>query len=191
MDDGPVGVIDTELAIKEFDPTLASALNFANPEAFKALVCPLGLEELRTVVRYELLNLQMLIVATRHNQVLLDTSQRQLKEIELFEKKYLVSAPSLDLEAKLTAEALYDQSISKLTLEERRKITRKITDRISKLFYSIVSRKMRPRNQVEQTYKKIRQSISELKIEKTEVQLRYLRSSRLLLAHDYCTDLES
>jgi|LauGreDrversion4_2_1035121.scaffolds.fasta_scaffold58130_2 hypothetical protein len=133
----------------------------------------------------------MLIVATRHNQVLLDTSQRQLKEIELFEKKYLVSAPSLDLESKLTAEALYDQSISKLTLEERRKITRKITDRISKLFYSIVSRKMRPRNQVEQTYKKIRQSISELKIEKTEVQLRYLRSSRLLLAHDYCTDLES
>jgi septation ring formation regulator EzrA len=103
----------------------------------------------------------------------------------------LVSAPSLDLESKLTAEALYDQSISKLTLEERRKITRKITDRISKLFYSIVSRKMRPRNQVEQTYKKIRQSISELKIEKTEVQLRYLRSSRLLLAHDYCTDLES
>ena len=133
----------------------------------------------------------MLIVATRHNQVLLDTSQRQLKEIELFEKKHLVSAPSLDLESKLTAEALYDQSISKLTLEERRKITRKITDRISKLFYSIVSRKMRPRNQIEQTYKKIRQSISELKIEKTEVQLRYLRSSRLLLAHDYCTDLES
>ena len=74
MDDGPIGVIDTELAIKEFDPTLASALNFSNPEAFKALVCPLGLEELRTVVRYELLNLQMLIVATRHNQVLLDTS---------------------------------------------------------------------------------------------------------------------
>ncbi|MFN9938752.1 MAG: hypothetical protein ACK56I_04695, partial [bacterium] len=65
----------------------------------------------------------MLIVATRHNQVLLDTSQRQLKEIELFEKKHLVSAPSLDLESKLTAEALYDQSISKLTLEERRKIT--------------------------------------------------------------------
>lgn len=67
MDEGPEGCLESELAIKEFDPTLASALNFADPEAFKALVCPLGLEELRAVVRYELLNLQLLIVGTRHN----------------------------------------------------------------------------------------------------------------------------
>jgi hypothetical protein len=49
--------VNTELAIKEFDPSLTAVLNFANPEAFKALVCPLGLEELRVVVHYELANL--------------------------------------------------------------------------------------------------------------------------------------
>lgn len=59
MDTGP-GMntfVKTELSVKEFDPSLTSILNFADPDAFKALVCPLGLEELRVVVRYELLNL--------------------------------------------------------------------------------------------------------------------------------------
>jgi hypothetical protein len=60
-------IIKTELSVKEFDPTLTSILNFTDPEAFKALVCPLGLEEFRTVVRYELLNLHLLIVGVRHN----------------------------------------------------------------------------------------------------------------------------
>lgn len=60
-------IVNTELSVKEFDPTLTAVLNFADPEAFKALVCPLGLEELRAVVRYELLNLHMLVVAVRHN----------------------------------------------------------------------------------------------------------------------------
>lgn len=76
--------VNTELAIKEFDPSLTAVLNFANPEAFKALVCPLGLEELRVVVHYELANLQALIVAVRHNQLLLDNLERQLVEIDLF-----------------------------------------------------------------------------------------------------------
>lgn len=60
-------VIESTLAINEFDPTLASSLNFSNPEAFKAVICPLGLEELRAVVHYELMTLNMLIVATRTN----------------------------------------------------------------------------------------------------------------------------
>ena len=53
----------TTLAIMEFDPSMTSCINFADPEAFKAVLCPLGLEELRVVYRYELMNLNMLIVA--------------------------------------------------------------------------------------------------------------------------------
>ncbi len=69
VDTGPgmETIVNTELSIKEFDPSLTAVMNFADPEAFKALVCPLGVEELRAVVRYELLNLQMLIVGVRHN----------------------------------------------------------------------------------------------------------------------------
>ena len=69
VDSGPgmETFVETDLAIKEFDPSMTAVLNFANPEAFKALVCPLGLEELRVVVHYELVNVQALIVAVRHN----------------------------------------------------------------------------------------------------------------------------
>lgn len=58
---------NSDLAINEFDPSLRAVMNFAEPEAFKALVCPMGLEELRGVVYYELTNLYQLITAVRHN----------------------------------------------------------------------------------------------------------------------------
>ena len=58
---------NTGLSIREFDPTLTAVINFADPEAYKALICPLGLEELRVIVRYELLHVQMLMMAVRHN----------------------------------------------------------------------------------------------------------------------------
>ena len=83
----------TNLAIMEFDPTMIATLNFSDPEAFKALLCPLGLEELRVVYRYELVNLNMLIVAVRTNQTLLDNLQRQLSELDLLVDQVAVSNP--------------------------------------------------------------------------------------------------
>ena len=67
IDDGPASELHLKLAVNEFDPSLRSALNFADPECFKALILPLGLEELRAVVQYEVMNLQALIVATETN----------------------------------------------------------------------------------------------------------------------------
>ena len=55
------------LAINEFDPSLRSHINFSDPDSFKMMICPTGLEELRAVLFYELMNLQTLIVATRTN----------------------------------------------------------------------------------------------------------------------------
>lgn len=72
---------------------MIACLNFADPEAFKALLCPLGLEELRLVYRYELMNLNMLIVAVRTNQILLDNMQRQLAEMDLLTDAIAVSNP--------------------------------------------------------------------------------------------------
>ena len=78
--------VPSSLSIREFDDTLTTNCNFSDPDAFKALITPLGLEELRTIVRYELMNLHLLIIGTRHNQIILDNSQRQLVELDLFEK---------------------------------------------------------------------------------------------------------
>ena len=46
-----------QLAVNEFDVKLKSHLNFSDPECFKAIILPLGLEELRAVVAYEVMNL--------------------------------------------------------------------------------------------------------------------------------------
>ena len=121
VDEGPGSELhqNSDLAINEFDPSLRAVMSFGDPEAFKALVCPLGLEEMRLVVYYELINLYQLITAVRHNQVLLDTLQRQLAEIDLFEKGVMVTAPAWDMASKLTGQNLHESNLKKLPPSER------------------------------------------------------------------------
>jgi len=83
VDDGNLTDTEIDLAINEFDPTLRSNLDFSDPESFKIMISPLGLEELRACLHYQLFILQQLIVAVRWNQQLLDDSQRVLQEISL------------------------------------------------------------------------------------------------------------
>jgi hypothetical protein len=86
VDEGPGSGIEIPLAINEFDPSLRSHLNFSDPDSFKMMICPTGLEELRVTLLYELMNLQTLIVATKTNQRLMDNSLRQIAEIDMFQK---------------------------------------------------------------------------------------------------------
>jgi len=53
------------LTIKEFDPALLSNLNYKHPDAFKMSVLTSGLEEVRAVLAYQLMQKQLLVVATR------------------------------------------------------------------------------------------------------------------------------
>jgi len=57
IDEGPASDIKVGLAINEFDESLRSSINLSDPECFKALILPLGLEELRAVLAYEVMNL--------------------------------------------------------------------------------------------------------------------------------------
>jgi hypothetical protein len=73
IDDGPAAGFEFDLAIKEFDQVLKSNVNFRNPDALKMLLCTSGLEELRGILHYQLMHKQLLIIAVRYNQVMLDT----------------------------------------------------------------------------------------------------------------------
>ena len=44
-------------SVHQPDPKLRSCVNFSDPKCVKALMLPLGLEELRAVVQYEVMNL--------------------------------------------------------------------------------------------------------------------------------------
>jgi hypothetical protein len=102
VDDGATSGVDIDLAVNEFDPTMRANLNFGDPESFKILMCPLGLEELRICLHYQLLTLQQLIIATRINQSLIDEPKRYLKEIEFAFDGIILANPTLDLFRKLT-----------------------------------------------------------------------------------------
>ena len=96
VDQGPGlknSIVKSGLAIGEFDPSIVSCINFADSECFKALVCPLGLEELRCILRYEEMNLQALIIAVRTNQIVLDNGMRQLAEMDLLIQGITVANP--------------------------------------------------------------------------------------------------
>lgn len=74
---------------------------------------------------------------------------------------------------------------------ERRNIISKMMDKVGKCSFSVIAKKLRPKDIVESSYKKIRQTVIDLKFEKVEIGLRYLRTSRILLCNDYCTDVSS
>lgn len=59
--------LQSDLAFTEFDPSLKASLNFNSDCCIKALLTDLGVEELRAVVRYQLLQKQILTVAVLRN----------------------------------------------------------------------------------------------------------------------------
>ena len=92
---------------------------------------------------------------------------------------------------KLYGQNLFESNLKRLPDTERRKITNRITDKVSKCTFSVLAKKTRPKDTVENSYKKIRQAVIDQKFEKVEIGLRYLRTSRILLCHDFCSDVQS
>lgn len=55
LDDGPASMLEIELAINEIDPVIASNLNFRSADAFKMMITPSGLEEVRAILHYQMM----------------------------------------------------------------------------------------------------------------------------------------
>jgi len=168
VDSGPghTTAYPTNMAICEFDPSMIACINFSDPEAFKALLCPMGLEELRLVYRYELMNLNILIVAVRTNQVLLDNPKRQLAEMDLLCGGYAVSNP-----VNLVQTNLNELNYKRLP-DERRNTAFSIQAKCGNNFFNIMNRKNRSRDKIEKLFQKCRLTIMAGTGDKTEVLLR-------------------
>lgn len=113
VDEGPASGIEIPLAINEFDPTLRNHINFSDPDSFKMLICPMGLEELRVTLLYELMNLQTLIVAVKTNQMLLDNPMRQVAEIEMFMKGFILPNPTFNYYSRIVGSNLSEYNLKK------------------------------------------------------------------------------
>ena len=64
---------------------MLSNLNFRAPDAFKLCLTNSGLEEVRAVLRYQLMQKHLLIVATRTNQLMMDNCMKAIAEVKLLE----------------------------------------------------------------------------------------------------------
>lgn len=65
--DGPGTSVTIGLTVREFDSSLLSNMNYKHPDSFKMSILTAGLEEVRAVLAYELMQKHLLIVATRMN----------------------------------------------------------------------------------------------------------------------------
>lgn len=83
FDDGTSHSVKIGLAAREYDPNLLSNFNFRNPDTFKFNITDAGLEEVRAVLTYQLLQKHLLVVATRLNQLMIDNSLKAITELDL------------------------------------------------------------------------------------------------------------
>ena len=78
------------LPFTEFDSTLQINLDFKNLSCIQSLMTDLGVEELRSILKYQVMHQQLLTVAVMTNQFILDAPSQGLKEVELLEKNIVV-----------------------------------------------------------------------------------------------------
>lgn len=142
IEDGPGNDVPIKLAINEYSKSLRSCINFTDPECFKAMILPLGLEELRAVVAYELMNLQGLVVAVKTNQIQMDNCERKVCEIGFFERGFTVANPVFNLFELLQGANLFDSQLKKLPNTERSSVKSYMQNRVAEGYYKLKDRKI-------------------------------------------------
>ena len=164
IDEGPGDDYEIKLAINEFDRKIRSCINFSDPECFKAMILPMGLEELRAVVQYEVVNLQALIVAVKTNQIQLDNCERKLTEICFVESGFTIQNNVFDLYGKLVGSNALESGMKKMIMAEKSAVNSEIKSQVGEGYYSIITRKTKMKAHCEKIFKQVKQTtISSLK----------------------------
>lgn len=150
IDDGPASFTDFDLAIREFDGSLKSNLNFRNPDAVKMLTTTAGLEELRGVLHYQLMHKQLLIIGVRMNQLMIDTHQRALNELELAKRGYSVPNTVIKLQSLFckTGDGFSNETYMKL----KTNYANNLSNNASNVFYQLTIKKAKMRNTISKKF---------------------------------------
>lgn len=188
IDDGPARRLGVQLAISEVDPIITSNLNFRNSDAFKMMIMSSGLEEIRTILHYQMMQKQALIVATRCNQVLMDTHLRAQRELELVEAGRAL--PNM----VVCLSHLLSRSSDGIDIGRYRKIksaySMNLANQVSQSLVSVKSWKGVLRTHLGKYYQRmVTECEQKLAHDKPEVKLRILRSFKVSLFNQYCNQV--
>jgi hypothetical protein len=175
-----------DLAVKEFDQVLKSNVNFRHPDAVKMLLCTSGLEELRGILHYQLMHKQLLIIAVRFNQVMLDTHQRALCELELARKS--LSLPNSVIRIQNLFCKTGDGFSSEQVVKEKAKYMNNLSNNAANNFYQITAKKAKCRNTISKKFSTQLQTVA-TQHRKVESCLRIMRAYKVRLLHIYCYEV--
>lgn len=179
-------MIDFDLAINEFDSLLKSNLNFRSSDALKVMLTPSGLEEVRAILHYQMMHLHLLIIGTRHNQLLIDTQQRALTELEILKKGY--SLPNMIIKVQNILSKSGDGFSYEGFQRERQKYQTNLANEVAPIFYQVSHRRSKLRNTVSKKFSVFLTSVAST-YSKVECSLRVLRAYKVKLLHAYCREV--
>jgi hypothetical protein len=178
------------LAVKEFDPTMLAHLNFAHGQSFKVLITELGIEELRAVLHYQLMQNQMLSIAIEKNQTLLDGNMKGIYELEFLSAKDDLEFILPNSNTKLNN--VLAKNIEGYNLEALNKEKVRFRNNFKKEgaehFMTVLLDKTKGRPAIAKKYQIFINKLgtSDYKI---EGKLRILRNYRVKLIHQYCREI--
>jgi hypothetical protein len=145
--------LELDLAAREFDGTLKACLDLRSESCIKALMTDLGVEELRAVVHYQLMQKQLLTIAVTRNQILMDGPQQGVAEVDLLKTKItktriLVPAAQVRHKDVITCEGPREELLEK----ERRRLSSQLTKEVAGHMYSVPQKKSEHRTAVSTKY---------------------------------------
>jgi hypothetical protein len=158
VEEGPGYGLNIDLAICEFDAKLVSNLNFRHPDALKLCCTTSGLEEVRAALTYQIMQKQLLIVATRINQLLIDHHCRALSELKLVESDVTVPNTSIDISK------VFNRSIDSFSVQQLQEYKTKFKSDLSNIgqlgFYNVTARKSQRRTDWIKDHRKFLSKVS-------------------------------
>lgn len=132
-----------------------SNCNFRAPDAFRLCVTTSGLEEVRAILRYQLMQKHLLIVATRVNQLMMDNCCKALSEVKLLEPERAEDKLCLPNSTLQIAEAFQKNAdqISAANLRSiRQKFSQNLTSQVASVFFNVAEKKNKLRINIAKEY---------------------------------------
>ncbi|CAG9315550.1 unnamed protein product [Blepharisma stoltei] len=186
VDEGPGSRIDFSLSAFEIDPSLRSNLHFGNVHAIKTLFLTCGLEEIRTVALYEIMNKHLLTIAIQTNQAAIEDSEKQICDIEL--ARDLAYVPKL---SKVKWNNMFGRKGEGLIPDkierEVKRLQIKMLSEASMFGFDIKHKKLNHRENLENNYKRIAEKYKTI-FEEENLHL-VLRYTRCLCVQAYCNEV--
>ena len=150
FDEGTSHSIKIGLAINEYDPCLLANMNFRNPDSYKLNITDAGLEEVRGVLMYQLLQKHLLIVATRMNQLLIDSSLKALSELELLKLSIATPNSTFDIDSVFSKNS--DNMSNSLVKAAKLKFGQNMSNSVANVFYDVALQKRKLRTDIAKEY---------------------------------------